>query len=164
MRPFLLLLIAATIAHFAAAQQTPVEGLAEKDFTGVDAAVFTDAFFLRLKPGINSARVEAITNPVLKQIAVDLLAGRLNPADRGRACQPFEPVDSLAKRLKTSTYSQFENPTGIFFEAGDAAVVSVGPTNGQNIALRVHDFGRRGSDRSYPLKSGVNVIRIAAGG
>ena len=164
MRPFLPIFLASALAGLASAQQTPADALAEKDFTGVDAAVFADAYFLRLKPGINSARVEAITNPVLKQIARDLLAGRLAPGDRVRACEPFEPVDALAKRLKTSTYSQFENPTGIFFEAGETAVVSVGPTHEQDIALRVHDFGRRGSDRTYPLKSGINVVRLSEGG
>lgn len=167
MRPALLLpAISALTGTLAAGQAGPAgaAALTAGDFGGADRALFADNWFLRLKPGVSEARVEAMTNPVLQAIARDLLAGRLRPADRGRACEPFEPVQALARRLKTSTYSQFENPTGIWFEAGEDAVVCVGPTDGQRLALRVHDFGRRGGDRSHPLASGLNVIRLAQGG
>ena len=67
----------------------------------------------------------------------------------------------LAKQLKTSPYSQFENPTGIYFEAGDQAIIWVGPTKGANIELRVTNWGDADfKDRKYPLKEGYNTISV----
>ena len=143
-------------------QQVPA--LTEKDFSGSDAGFFTDGFFVKLRPGTTPARVQSITNPVLRQTATDLLGNHFEAAARQRAYEAYEPVETLSKRLKTSGYSQFENPTGIFFEAGEDAVLSVGGLRGDSAKLRVCNFGRQSSDHSYPLKSGINVIRMAGSG
>lgn len=159
------LLLFAAIASFLFAQQQPTPpSITAADFSGADADLFADRTFLRLKPGIGAARVDAMANPVLRNVARELRAGRFRPEARLRICQPFEPVNSLSARLKTSGYSQFENPTGIWFEAGEDAVLSVGPTKDQKIAMRVCDFGRQGGDKTYALTEGVNVVKIANAG
>ncbi len=67
----------------------------------------------------------------------------------------------LAKQLKTSPYSQFENPTGIYFEEGDEATIWVGNTNGNEIALRVTNWGDENfKDSRYPLSEGKNKVVI----
>jgi hypothetical protein len=40
-------------------------------------------------------------------------------------------------QLKTSPYSQYENPTGISFIEGNEVIVQVGKTNGSPVVLRV---------------------------
>ena len=67
----------------------------------------------------------------------------------------------LAGQLKTSPYSQFENPTGIYFEEGDKATIKVGKTNGAKIELRVTNWGdEHHKDSRYPLNEGINNIVI----
>lgn len=146
----------------APAQSTPP--LTTKDFGGIDAALFANPFFTQLRPAVTAARVATIGNPVLRQTATELLASRFNASARRRSYEAYEPVEILAKRLKTSTYSQFENPTGIFFAAGDDAVLCVAGIHRNTVRLRVCDFGRQHADQSYPLQNGVNVIPMKAGG
>lgn len=147
------------------AQQKPAATLSEKDFDGPDSRMFNDTYFLRLKPGVNASQVARMTNPVLRKVAADLLAGRFDARSRARVHEAYEPVDRLARRLKTSAYDQFENPTGIYFGEDDAyAVVCMSDPKGEPVRLRVREFGRAGGDESYPLKAGVNVIRLKGPG
>lgn len=123
-----------------------------------DTSVFADEFLTKLKPATTADQIDAISQPSLKQAAKQLLAGTFRADERKRVCAAYEPVDRLAKRLKTSGYSQFENPTGIFFETGEDAIVVVQGLGTHAASLRIHDFGPKQSDQSYPLKDGVNVI------
>ena len=153
------------LLHPMPARAQPVDvGLEPAAFAGEDAALFTDEFFVRLKPGVTAAHVSGMRNPVLKKSAEEMLEGRFDREFRARLHVPFEPVEDLARRLKTSTYSRYENPTGIYFEDGEEAVLCVGPTGGESLQLRVTDFGRRPSDRQYPLRTGVNVVRMRGRG
>lgn len=83
------------------------------------------------------------------------------PVDyRKQKYEPYPPVQSTSKWMKTSGYNQFENPTGIWFEAEDEVVLKVGKTEGEPLQLRVHNFGEGGEDQSYPLVAGENRIKI----
>lgn len=138
--------------------------LTANDFTGPDTEFFTDHFLVKLQPGTTAARVQSIRNPVLRKTAVDLLEGRFDAVARQRAYEAYEPVETLAKRLKTSPYSQFENPTGIFFESGENAVLSVSGLRSGAAKLRVCNFGTQFADHSYPLKNGINMIGMNGSG
>ena len=74
----------------------------------------------------------------------------------------YPTIDSVAKSLKTSGYNQFENPTGIVFEAGDTAVVTVqGDPGTIKLELRVTNFGtKEWKDSKYQLRPGKNTIQI----
>ena len=75
--------------------------------------------------------------------------------------EAYPPVEETARKLKISNYNSFENPTGIHFEPGDKAVLTVGDVQKQKIFLRVHSFEKGvKSDRSYPLHAGKNEIEI----
>ncbi len=139
-------------------------GVSEKDFRGGAAGMFRDGFFTELRPGATAARIGAMSNPVLRDVAAALMAKEFDIAARRRTYEAYEPVDILAKRLKTSAYSQFENPTGIYFAAGEQAVLNVSGLGKNAAKLRVADFGREGSDQSYPLKDGLNVIPLKNSG
>lgn len=64
-----------------------------------------------------------------------------------------------------SGYSQFENPTGIYFTAGDSALFWVGTLNGADVSFVVQEWGpqekkeargRRGERNGhYKLKEGL---------
>ncbi len=142
----------------------PAAALAEKDFTGREAEMFRDGFFTELRPGATGAAIEAMQNPVLRRAAAELLGNKFEAAARRRTYTAYEPVQALSKRLKTSTYSQFENPTGIYFADGEDAVLHVAGLAKAGAELRVTDFGREHSDHSYPLKNGLNVIPMKGHG
>ncbi len=74
--------------------------------------------------------------------------------------EPYEPVRDLAQRLHTNEYSKYENPTGLYFEAGEEVVVTVGDTKGESLIFMVHDFGRRGGHCWYRLDKGENRITV----
>lgn len=88
------------------------------------------------------------------------VAGRSSENDKKIKAVPYPTLESLAKELKTSRYSGFENPTGIFYTAGEIAILNVGNLNGEEIKLRVHNFGPGGEDSVYDLQKGVNQIEI----
>ncbi len=133
----------------------------EASFSAPEAKpLFADASFSRLRPGMTAAQVQKTADPFLKELATLMLQGGYDLKSRFRTYEPYEPVDSLARRLKTSTYSRFENPTGIFFEADETAVLFMDSPRGEKVELRVHDFGRGGADSSYPLREGVNLIKL----
>lgn len=83
---------------------------------------------------------------------------------RKQKYEPYPPVESTAKWMKTSGYSQFENPTGIWFETGDEVVVTVAKAAKEKLQLRVHNFGPGGEDRTYDLQAGENRLKMEAPG
>lgn len=137
----------------------------EAAFAGPEAKqLFADPLFSRLRPGLTADQAQKTADPFLRDLATRMLKGDYELDGRCRAYEPYEPVESLARRLKTSAYNQFENPTGIFFQAGETAVLFMEDPRGEKVELRVHDFGRGGADNRYPLREGVNIVRMRGRG
>lgn len=129
-----------------------------------DAMWFTDNTFSSLKPGTTLHDIASIQNPFVQNLAVYMLVGKYDTDYRVQSYEPHRDVSDLARELKTSTYNQFENPTGIYFEQGEDVVVFVGNTKNEKISLRVKDFGSGGSDVSYPLRDGINILTMKGKG
>lgn len=51
---------------------------------------------------------------LIQNMAVYMMAGKYRTDYRIQNYEPYREVSYLALELKTSTYNQFENPTGIF--------------------------------------------------
>lgn len=83
---------------------------------------------------------------------------------RSQTYKAYEPTDIVAKRLKTSGYSRFENPTGIFFEKDEQITLRVKNSSNQKVQLRITNFGPEFSDSYYNLKEGVNEISVTKPG
>lgn len=129
-----------------------------------DLVYFTDNTCSELRSGTTMNDIANIQNPFLQNIAAYLMAGKYSTEYRVQEYEPYREVSDLAKELKTSSYCQFENPTGMYFNKGEDLVVFVGPTNGETVGLRVTDFGQSGDDYSYPLDEGINVLTMAGNG
>lgn len=129
-----------------------------------DLAFFTDATFSELQSGVSVGDIANVKNSFLQNIASFLKAGIYPTEYRVQEMEAYREVNNLAKELKTSAYSQFENITGIYFENEEEIVVFVGETYGENIALRVRDFGQSGDDNTYPLSEGLNVLTMKGKG
>ncbi len=82
-------------------------------------------------------------------------------AYRNRSFRAYLPLDEVRRRYKVNNYSAYENPTGIYFTAGEQATLTLdSKAPAQGIALIVHDFGPSGAHEVYPLKPGKNSITM----
>ena len=145
----LLLLIAGSVFSACAEKKSDLSLFARQDLSA-------------LKKNTTDKKIAGMHSPVLKEAAAEMLAGRYPLAERMKSYRCYLSPGILAKQLKTSGYSRYENPTGIYFEAGEQAVVWVGPTGGAEIELRVVNWGdEHFKDRKYPLKEGVNFLDIS---
>ncbi|KKX51509.1 hypothetical protein [Sphingobacterium sp. IITKGP-BTPF85] len=75
--------------------------------------VFAKDDYSQLKKNARDQDIENINNLILKQTARQLKEGSYPIQKRLRAYTNYQSPNSLSKRLKTSPYSQYENPTGI---------------------------------------------------
>ena len=131
-------------------------------------AVFTSPLCAQLKKNVSEKTVKRMKNPILKDIAERMLDKTYKPKVRRHRFRPYYPVSKLSKELKTNFYSQFENPTGVYFKEGEIAVVFVGKIpKGEEVALKIQCWDqdeRYGKGDRYPLHSGANVFEVKHNG
>lgn len=121
--------------------------------------VFTNKYLLSLKKGVTPAQIKAIKDPFLKKLATQHYLKKYQKKGRGLVIEPYEPVYELSKRLKTSGYSQYENPTGIYFEQDEEVVVIMDDPKGKKLFFVICNFGEGGGRCFFPLKAGVNIFK-----
>ncbi|MFV0417264.1 MAG: M60 family metallopeptidase [Dysgonomonas sp.] len=127
----------------------------------IDVTLFSNSNLSVLKKNATQADIDKIESSVLRDAANQLLAGNYPLTERFKSYECYLSPLVLAKQLKTSPYSQFENPTGIYFNEGDKAIVWVGATKGVDIELRVTNWGdEHYKDKKYLLQEGYNFIDI----
>lgn len=127
----------------------------------IDVSLFSNPNLSALKKTVSQADIEKIESSVLRDAASQLLNGNYPLKERLKSYECYLSPLVLAKQLKTSPYSQFENPSGIYFNEGDKVIVWVGATKGANIELRVTNWGdEHYRDKKYPLHEGYNFIDI----
>lgn len=73
---------------------------------------------LALKPNVTRDRIARIKDPFVRGLAEQMAEKKFDRKARALTAEPYEPVKDLAERLRTSQYSKFENPTGIFLKRG----------------------------------------------
>lgn len=129
-----------------------------------DAAYFEDDVFSALKPGVTAADIEKITNPYVRSIATDLLAGTYAKEFRSRTYNACEHPNDAAQKLKIASRSEYDNPMGIFFKQNGKYVIFVGNTANINVTLCIKDFRSGGGTATYKLKTGLNAIEPSVAG
>lgn len=77
-------------------------------------------------------------------------------AYRNRVFRAYLPQEIVRERLRTNNYSAFENPTGIFYTAGETVRIMLPEDAPQGLSLIIHNFDREGGHAEMPLKGGVN--------
>ncbi len=92
--------------------------------------------------------------------AEEAIAAKYEKLHREKTYEAYPKLETVAGKLKTSNYNRFENPTGIFFEEGEEAVIEVGNTRGEKLELIVQDFGKDGKSSTYPLRTGKNTFTV----
>ena len=149
MRKISLLLLFVLVAHMSVSQ------------TKIAKSQFANDNLTSLKKGANRKNIMKMESYILQDAALKMLDGSYPINERMKSYECYLSPHVLAEQLKTSPYSQFENPTGIYFDEGDKAVIWVGRSNNANIELRVTNWGDEDfKDSKYPLTEGYNYINI----
>lgn len=103
--------------------------------------------------------MDKVTSTRVRAILSDMLSGRYETEFRVQEYRSYLEPQQLARRMKTSPYSQFENPTGIYFTAGDTVLLIMDRYDlGDSIKLRITNFGQEGGNSLYSLRPGFNII------
>ena len=119
------------------AQETGSVPITEAGLKALDSNVFTNDFMLALKPNVTRDRIAKIKDPFVRGLARQMAEKKYDRKARAITAEPYEPVKDLADRLRTSQYSKFENPTGIFFEEGEDVLLVMEDPKGEKLNLVV---------------------------
>src|SRR5699024_3890577 len=123
--------------------------------------IFNDDKLLTLRQNVSEHQISSIKESGLKALAKDLLNDTYDSANRYKEYEAFLHPKVLAEKIKTSPYSQYENPTGIYFEKGDKARLWIHNPEKAKISLRVTNWDDENfEEKNYPLKNGYNTIPI----
>lgn len=117
---------------------------------------FEDKALTKVKSKI---KVDQIENPFIRQLVTAAKSGQYDVKSRAHTYTAYEPVNILAKRMKTSEYSKYENPTGICFEDDEKVVLYADGIKEEGISLKVRDF-RDNKEFSHPIENGINVFPV----
>src|SRR5690625_1370823 len=123
--------------------------------------VFEDEQLLAVKENATDKEIDAIKEPGLKNLAEQLKTDSYDAENRHQAYEHYLHPKILAKQLKTNPYSQYENPTGIYFKNGDEAQLWVNNPEEQKISLRITNWDdKHFAQKDYPLKNGYNSFKV----
>ncbi len=140
----------------ATAQNSATLSTLKNEFTA-SKALFGNELYTRPASKTSKKKVAQVQNPLIRETLSQMLEGTYDYTYRVQKYRSYLHPEVLARKLKTSGYSQFENPTGIFFTSQEPIALLVGD-NAKGIGVRVTNFGQEGGDSSYPLNPGLNVI------
>ena len=123
------------------------------------AQYFADAIYSELKPEVKSS--EGIEDLALKRLVESLLAdGEGYRKFRVGEYEPYMPTGTLQNLLKTSSsYNNYENPTGVYLKAGESCLVAVEGINAKYpVGVTLKNWVINENSSSYPLRNGLNQI------
>ena len=135
-----------------------------------DTEVFADSLYTTLKPGTTRADIERIQQPVIRQLATELLEGTYVTDYRVASYDCYDSPQWLAEQWKTpgKCYDQLQGVTGIVVEPGKHLVMVEGLPEGMSATLKVVAWytgltgrsfdGGNPEIKTYGLKNGSNII------
>ena len=138
--------------------------------TNMDTSIFADELLTKLKAGTTQAEVNRLQQPVLKQLAQELLNGTYQTDYRVASYDCYESPQWLAEQWKTpgKCYDQLQGVTGILLEPGKHLLAVSGLPDGQSASVKVVAWytGKTGRSfdgsnpdiRTYSLHNGLNII------
>lgn len=136
-----------------------------KKAKGTAVELFTDITCSELRPEVTKEQIQALPeggSALLKQIALALY-DKTYDMKRIQMYQAYPDMEASTKKL--GAYNRFENPTGIYFKAGDLAMVFVGESQ-QTLSMKVVDWSKEGGEKTsvYPLAMGINTFTVSQNG
>ncbi len=83
---------------------------------------------------------------------------------RHRTFCGYKPLKELTRTLKIGSYSAYENPTGIYYEAGETIRITLHNAPERPIRFIIRDFRKDDKPDVYRLTEGENVITVKNAG
>lgn len=120
--------------------------------------VFEDKACTRLKNGVTAKQLKQIPSEAVRVAAIEMLDGTYDGKWRISDYRPWQDPSVMAAVNRTAKYSLRDNPTGIYFTAGEKVAVAVGQIyEGGDISLLVQDLSEGYSNtKTYSLREGLN--------
>lgn len=128
--------------------------------------IFTSPLYDQLHKDVSTIDIADMEPGFYKSLASCLLTGNYNVSLRSRQYNALESLSQLSRKLKTSRYDAYENPTGILFSKSDTIVIFADSIGVTPVYLRVKDFANEDNpdDYSYQLSNGLNIIEMRGNG
>lgn len=123
--------------------------------------VFKSLLCTELLPGITDTQINELPG-YFANLAMQLKNNTYDEWEKNfriRSYEAYSNVEEWAERLMTKKYSNLDNPTGIYANAGDTIIVLVGDTRGHQLSLQAIPAVEASGD-SYFIEEGVNKIGI----
>ncbi len=79
---------------------------------------------------------------------------------RHRSFCAYQPLRELSAALKVGGYSAYENPTGLYFAAGETIHVTLHNRPESPVQLIIRDFRKGNRPDVYPLSEGENTLVV----
>ncbi len=83
---------------------------------------------------------------------------------RERRFCAYQPLEQVSGALRIGRYSAFENPTGIYFRAGEDIRITLRDKPDGTARLIIHDFCEGGGEDRYALSAGENRLTVKRSG
>lgn len=77
--------------------------------------------------------------------------------------KPYSAPNNWADKLYMKSYTDLDNPTGIYVNSGDELIVMVGETYGNTISLQAIRSSNLSGDK-YMLNEGINKLQMKGDG
>ena len=129
--------------------------------------VFTDITCTEVRDEATDAQINALPG-YFANIAIQLKRNTYDEWEKSFRIQDYHPysnVEEWAETQMTKRYSNIDNPTGIYVEAGDSVIVLVGDTHGQSLSIQCIGEEKSGdyvqtaaSGETRFLEEGVNKL------
>ncbi len=123
--------------------------------------VFTDLSCSEVRPDATLQQIQALPGYFIN-VAMQLKNGTYDPWEKKFRIQEYNPYSTPAlwgEQLYMKTYTDLDNPTGIYVNAGDELIVMVGDTYKNNISLQTIQSADLSGDQ-YRLQEGTNKLQI----
>lgn len=130
----------------------------ESEFNS-NRGLFIDNVFGAPSEEFDVKALDKVKQPKVREL-LTLMLNRQYPTEfRVQEFRSYLHPRLLAQKIKTSPYSQFENPTGIYFTEGDSAIIILDKHDtADSLKLRITNFGKDGGNSFYNLRPGFNII------
>ena len=144
-----------------------------------DLMFFTDWTGSKLVDGFKKKQLKNFSSPLMRSVAEALYRDQYDATYRLHAYKPVPSNKELVDKLKLyDGYSNYENMTGMYLEAGEHVILA-GDFHGRSVGLLIPDWMRQptpgfkptedpegwGLKRQYiALHEGVNVIYVEKSG
>ncbi len=83
---------------------------------------------------------------------------------RDRLFCAYKPLREVSRSLRVGAYSAYENPTGLYYSAGEHIRITLHSAPEGEVRLLVRDFREGGGEDAYPLAEGANDITVRRSG